>query len=355
MVIQTITLTNFRNYESKKEDLANLNLLIGPNGVGKTNFLESIYLLSNAKSNRTRIDHEMIKWGQDFARVEAKIDQNNHSTTVAIFLSVNSDEPAKVAMVGKTKKKIAQFIGIVKAVLFSPENLDLIKGSPSTRRRFFDRMLCQIDHHYTYELLQLQKILAERNKLLSMIKIRKADPDQLDFWDQQLVEKGAKIISARQEAVNFFNQIISSLYQKLSAKSSDQLLLVYRPSVEAEKLAEQLVASREQEIHFEATLYGPHRDDFSALLNQKNSAAFCSRGEIRSIVFSLKMAEVEYLTQKTGQRPILLLDDIFSELDSLRRAYLAELIIAQQTIITTTDLDHLSPEARSKGKIIKLG
>lgn len=355
MKIHSIKLTNFRNWTDYKITFNDVTILIGKNGVGKTNIMEAVWLLSTGKSWRTNKDSEAVNWASDLALIEGKI-QNSKTLKINLAIQRNptKERPSpKILKINDTKKRLLDLLGHLPGVLFSPESLQILDGAPGLRRRFLDILLSQLNHKYALALLEFNKVLKARNKLLLHLKNRKGKPDELDFWDDKLVQLSQKIIMERQSAIKFMNQKLTVIYQEISG-TEETLKLVYKASVEPDKMAEMLVAVREREIELSSTLYGPHRDDFTILLDGRDITTFGSRGEYRSALLSLKVSELNYLREKLQEEPILLLDDIFSELDHDRRTHLAKIVEGQQTIITTTDIDHIEKGLREKAKIIEL-
>lgn len=354
-MLKSLFLNTFRNYDKFALDFSKTTILIGPNGIGKTNIIEAIYLLSTGRSWRTNHDNEVVNWETGVSRIIGEIANEEKIKLEMIIQRTPSTEypQTKLVKINDVRKKLTDILGRLPQVLFSPEEIHLIDGAPSLRRRFLDILLCQIDKKYTLALLDLAKIIRGRNKLLYFIKIGRSKEDELAFWDEKLVALGSFIIKKRQKVIEFLNQNLSEIYQNI-AGTKENLRLKYRATVDPENFAEMLVAGREREIENTATLFGPHRDDIVFLLDGKDITTFGSRGEFRSTVLALKMAELEYLTKEKGEKPLLLLDDIFSELDKNRRLHLAKIVEGQQTIITTTDLDHIEKGLREKAKIIEL-
>lgn len=358
MVIKSLYLTDFRSHKELELELAPVVILIGSNGAGKTNIVEAIWMLAAGKSWRTAKDIEVINWDSEFARIKMKIlSEKDKKTEIELFLQkyLSRERPQlKQAKINDVKKRLVEIVGVVPAVLFSPEEISLIDGPPSLRRRFLDIMLAQTDKNYTYALVEFNKVLKERNKLLGFLKNGRAKEDELDFWDKKLIETGTLIVGKREEAVKFLNLILPKIYNEISGRESDNTFIKYQPSAPHERLDDIIYAHRERDIETAVTNYGPHRDDFMIFVEGRDLATFGSRGEYRSAVLAIKIAELEYLKQKTGESPILLLDDIFSELDYERRMHLAKIVRSQQTIITTTDLDHIEKELQKEAKIVKL-
>ncbi len=352
MKIKSIKLVNFRNRGDYHLDFSDVTILIGPNGIGKTNIVEGIYLIATGRSWRTSRDLEMTEWQKDFSRITLTTQFDDKANILELFWQIN-EKAIKQLKINGTKHRLIDLLGTVPAVLFSPETLDLLNGAPALRRRFLDIILSQTDRRYALNLLEYHKILRERNKLLAHIKNKKAKFDELEFWDNKLVEIGSQIILKRQELVKFLNKNLSEDYAKISGKKQ-KLNLKYKASVLVERFADTISAGREREVEQQSTLYGPHRDDFLFILDSREVATFASRGEFRSVILALKCAEILYLEHKVGTKPILLLDDIFSELDADRRKHLASIVSDQQTIITTTDIDHIEKNLRKTAKIVEL-
>ncbi|MBM2820684.1 MAG: replication and repair protein RecF protein [Candidatus Berkelbacteria bacterium] len=364
-MLKHLDLINFRNYEKYSIDFTKTTILIGPNGVGKTNVIEAAYILSTGRSWRTSKDTETIKWGEELAKITCRV-QNSEKFEIDLVIQ-NTPSPkypqTKIVKINGVNKKLTELLGKIPTVLFSPEEIQIVSGAPVLRRRFLDILLCQIDKRYTLALLDLAKIIRGRNKLLYFIKIGRSKINELVFWDEKLVVLGSYIIKKRQQAIDQINENLTKIYTEIAGEE-ESLLVKYKPTVQAENFTESLIAIQGREVECTSTLLGPHRDDMTFLLENKDVTTFGSRGEFRSVVLALKMAELEYLAQETspklvglgpkGERPILLLDDIFSELDKDRRYHLAKLVENQQAIITTTDLDHIDKRLREKAKIVEL-
>lgn len=343
-MLKKISFQNFRSYEKYNLDLEPVTIIVGPNGRGKTNLIEAIWMLSTVRSWRTDKDWEVVQWGKDFARIEAG--------DLSLYLSLADKE--KIFLEKKVRRKLIEAIGRQKAVLFVPESVEVITGSPALRRRLLDILFTQIDQGYGRSLLELQRILKNRNAILNQLRDRSVIRDELGFWDKELTKIGGKVIKKRKESIDFLDKILESKYGSI-AQTGDSLRIVYRPVVcDLDRYSELLENNLESELRVGATLLTPTRDDFEILLNKKNIANFGSRGEQRSAILALKSAELEFIKNKTGDEPILLLDDVFSELDKNRRRHLAEIVSSQQTVITTTDIDYLGKNLRKNAKIIEL-
>ena len=352
-MINKINLINFRNHSNFNLSLDKTTILIGSNGAGKTNILEAISLVSFGRSFREDDRKNLITLGCDYGRVN--IDE------IEFFISKSPRLSCSVKLRG-LKKSLTAIIGQIPSVVFSPETLAVITGEPSLRRRFFDIMISQISKDYLKALSSYLKIRRQRNRLLDFIKEGRAEEKELDFWDAELSGYGNIIASHRTESAEFINKIIDKIYQEISGDSSSKFQIEYQ-NKSGENLFKKLTENRSREIGAGVTIYGPHRDDIIFKLNNHDIASFGSRGEIRSATLSLKIAELEYLNQKRQElpelfdrsvKPILLLDDVFSEFDADRRSHLGSLISSYQSLITTTDLDHLNEKLKKNAKIIEI-
>ncbi len=318
MKINRLSLQNFRNYKQKRLEFeANITVICGDNSAGKSNILEAIYLLATGKSFRAEKDEQMILYGQEFGRVSA--------ASEAVELEVVLTKPKRFFVNG-VAKRMMDFVGQLNCVLFRPEDIDLVLGSPSGRRAYLDSVLEQVDREYRRCNLSYQKGLRQRNKLLERIRDGEAERKQLLFWDNLLIKNGTVISQKREEFLKW-------------------LKLEYDPSRISPLRLNQY--SRE-EVLAATTLVGPHRDDFRFIVQRPGKAAkdlsiYGSRGEQRMAVLGVKLGEFEFVWEKAGDKPLLLLDDIFSELDHENRKEIFSLIKKQQTIITTAD-KHLIPK-----------
>lgn len=348
MILRSIKLENFRNYESYQIDFDPITVFIGPNGIGKTNLLEAIYFLSIGKSYRVHDDKKLVNWEKEYCRV---IGEDN-SDSLEIFIST-SQLPAKSVKINKIKKKTTDLLGKLRIVIFSPESIDIVTGPPKTKRKFLDLVLAQTDSSYLANLIELQKILRQRNHLLFNIKIGHSKVEELKFWNNELVKCSKPILEKRIEFVNFVNQKITSFYKQISNKDESFKVKYISTMGNTDNFTCLLNNNLAREIKECSTLCGPHRDNLEFVINNKDVNTFASRGETRSIIFALKMIELEYIKTKKDQ-PLLLLDDIFSELDKERREKLSNLVLSQPTVITTTDIEFLGDKLKKKAKIVNL-
>lgn len=315
MGISSIHLTKFRNFSSKILKFSDrISVVVGPNASGKTNILESVSLLSTGKSFKAGVEAEMIKYNQDLTRVKTK-------GLEVVLTRGDNGWPKKRLLVNGVPKRLIDFAGNFRVVLFGPWDMDLVTESPSIRRKFLDTVLSQVDREYRRSILSYEKGLRQRNRLLFRIREEGLSRNQLVFWNQLLIKNGNYITSKRREFIDFVN-------------NEGKLSIEYDNSAISEGRLNQY---KDEEVAAATTLVGPHRDDFIFFDDGRDLAKFGSRGEQRMGVLWLKLSELNYIEGKVGERPTLLLDDIFSELDHEHRTLVMEISKSQQTIITTAD------------------
>lgn len=337
MYIKSIDLENYRNYDHIHIDLEKgVNIFYGENAVGKTNILESIYICGTTKSHRGSKDKDIIKFNNNESHIRLLFDKNEIDYQIDMHLRNNSSKG--IAVNGVKLKKAAELLGIMNVILFSPEDLSIIKNGPSDRRKFVDTELCQLDKVYLYNLTNYNKIINQRNNLLKDIGFHPELKDTLDIWDSQLISLGNKIIDRRNIFIDELNNIINKIHRNLTGNKED-LLIKYVPNVNIENFESKLQLNREKDIKYKLTSVGPHRDDFDFYINDNDAKKFGSQGQQRTVALSLKLSEIQLIKNITGNTPILLLDDVLSELDSNRQNYLINSIGDIQTIITCTGLD----------------
>ncbi len=348
-----IKLQNFRNYEKQELSFSpSINVLIGENAQGKTNLIESIYFLAMARSHRTARDRELIGWEKDLAKVEGLLEKKSHSVPLEIILS----KSGKIAKFNHLEqKKLSNYIGQLNVILFAPEDLSLVKGSPSVRRRFIDMELGQMNKIYLHHLVQYQQILRQRNKFLKQARYNKSfDQIYLDVLTEQLAAEGAEVLFYRFQFIEKLNKWAKEVQANIS-DNKESLVIEYKTMNELndeltveeifEILKENYTAIQTQEIDQGTTTIGPHRDDLVFYVNERNVQTYGSQGQQRTTALSLKLAEIELMHEVTGEYPILLLDDVLSELDDSRQTHLLESIQNKvQTFITTTSLDGIQME-----------
>lgn len=337
MKVESLHLENFRNYE--KLDLSlneGTNLFYGDNAQGKTNILEAVYLCGTTKSHRGSKDREIIRFDQDESHIRMNLLKNEISYRIDMHLK--KSKAKGIAINGIPIRKASELLGLGNFVFFSPEDLNIIKNGPSERRRFLDMELCQLNKVYLYNLMNYNKILMQRNKLLKDIYFHPEYKDTLDIWDMQMVEYGCQVIRAREEFVKQLNEIIYDIHKKLTGGRED-LLVTYEKNVLEEAFEEMLQKNREKDIKLKISHTGPHRDDLSFMIKDVDIRRFGSQGQQRTTALSLKLAEIELVKKNSKDSPVLLLDDVLSELDSNRQHYLLESISGVQTLITGTGVD----------------
>ena len=337
MIIKSLDLLNFRNYESLHLELSEgTNIFYGDNAQGKTNILESLYMISTTKSHRGVKDRDLIRFGQEEAHIRTVLIKNDLDYQVDMHLKKSKSKG--VAINRQKIRRASELIGLLHIVFFSPEDLSIVKDGPAQRRRFMDMELCQLDKSYLHDLSQYNKAVEQRNKLLKDVWQFPQLADTLDVWDDQLVTYGSRIITRRKEFIEELAQIVGSIHEKLSG-GRERLVISYEPNSTAEELASDLRKSREKDKMTRNTNVGPHRDDFSFVGNDIDLRKFGSQGQQRTCALSLKLSEIELVTRLIGDRPVLMLDDVLSELDSRRQNYLMNTIGGIQTMITCTGLD----------------
>ncbi|MBS7576797.1 MULTISPECIES: DNA replication/repair protein RecF [unclassified Enterococcus] len=347
MKLLNIFLKNFRNYqELKLEFNPNLNIFIGENAQGKTNLLESIYFLALTRSPRTTSEKELIRWQEASTFVSGLLSRDIGKMDLEIQLS---SKGRKTKINHLEQKKLSDYIGKMNVVLFSPEDLELVKGSPAKRRRFIDIELGQINPIYLYDLSQYNRILKQRN---SYLKSEKIDDIYLSVLDEQLVAFGSKVIEARGRFILELEKNAQTLHQEIS-HGREELKLEYQTQLPLNSdiqsiYLEKLKHDRQRESFQKTTLTGPHRDELIFIVNDNPVSIYGSQGQQRTTALSVKLAEIELMKQEVGEYPILLLDDVMSELDNQRQIDLLESVLGKtQTFVSTTTLDHLQilPEA----------
>ena len=337
MIVKQIELHNFRNYESLNLTMSDqVNIFYGDNAQGKTNILESIYVCSTTKSHKGSKDRDMIRIGEEEGHIRMHLEKKGILHRIDMHLKKNKTKG--VAIDGIPIRKSTELFGLMNVVFFSPEDLSMIKNGPGERRRFMDLELCQLNKLYLYYLSNYNKILNQRNNLLKQISFNNNLMDTLDIWDQQLCDFGTKIIEVREQFLSEMNELVGEIHSTLSG-GREKLSVSYEPNVLAENMAEKLKKSRQQDIYRKATGYGPHRDDISFFVGKENLKLFGSQGQQRTAALSLKLAEIELVRKKIGENPVLLLDDVLSELDRKRQHHLLNSMEGIQTMITCTGLE----------------
>ena len=337
MYVESIELENYRNYRNVKVEFGrNTNILYGNNAQGKTNILESIYMAATTKSHRGSKDRDIIRIGEDESHIRLFVNKQDISHRIDMHLRKSKNKG--VAIDGIPIRRAIELYGLLNVIFFSPEDLTIIKNGPAERRRFMDLELCQISRLYYQNLSSYNKILNQRNNLLKQIYYNKNLMDTLDVWNTQLVDSGVRIIKERRNFIEMMNEIIGDIHSRLTS-GREKLEIIYECNVDEDSFEKTLQEKLETDLRYSSTQSGPHRDDISFLINGIDARKYGSQGQQRTVALSLKMAEIKLVRKIINDNPILLLDDVMSELDTSRRDALIEEIKNIQTIITCTGYD----------------
>ena len=354
MKIKKIILNNYRNYDNLEIDFNdNLNIIIGDNAQGKTNLLESIYVLAVTKSFLSITDKGLIKFDNKFSIIKGVLDSNNSKDNLEILFN---DNGKVVRINNKEIKKLSDYISKMNVVIFSTDNIRMFKESPGARRKYFNVQISQMNRKYLKLLNDYNVILRQRNEFLKIINLnKKSDIDYLDILDNKYVDISLEIFNYRNEYVDSINNYLDDMFYSITDNKGLKLRYISNMDNDRELLLDKLKKNLNKEIMYKMTLIGPNRDDFCFYLDNKNLSLYGSQGQIRSAVLALKMSEVLLFTDKVGESPILLLDDMFSELDiNKRNNILRHLINDVQTVITTTDIENISEDIRKKANVYRI-
>ena len=352
MFVESIELNNYRNFDSLKVEFSpGVNIFFLVNSLGKTYVLESIYVSGTLRSHRGSRDKELIRFGEDEAHIRLFFRKDSLSHRLDVHLKKNKSKG--VAVDGVPVRRSGELLGMMHIVFFSPEDLSIIKEGPAGRRRFLDMELSQIDKGYMQQLVAYSKILNERNNLLKQINLYPALIDTLDGWDEQLLAAGQFLIKKREEFVYFLDEMMAKIHGQLTG-GKEQIKVEYEKNVEAEKFREQLYSKRNKDISSGTTSVGPHRDDLRFKVGGIDIRKFGSQGQQRTAALSLKLSEIRLIEKVTGEKPILLLDDVLSELDAGRQSWLLESIQDIQTLISCTGLDDFVNSRISLDKVFRV-
>ena len=352
MILKSVALSHFRNYRDLYLEFdQGTNILYGDNAQGKTNVLESVYVSGTTRSHKGSKDKELRQCGQEEAHIRTMVERKGKPYQIDMHLKKNRSKGIAINKI--PIRKASELFGILNIVFFSPEDLNIIKNGPSERRRFLDFELCQLDKIYMFHLTNYNKILSQRNKLLKDVNFRPELKDTLPVWDAQLVSYGTKIIAARKEFITQLNEIIYGMHKKISG-GKEELLVSYEPDVEEGQLEVELLRNQEKDLKFGMTSVGPHRDDMCFLIHGIDIRRFGSQGQQRSCALSLKLSEIELVKSSIQDTPVLILDDVLSELDSSRQNFLLNSIHDIQTIITCTGLDEFVKNRFEVNKVFKV-
>ena len=352
MIVKSVELSDFRNYGSLLLNFSDgINILYGDNAQGKTNILESIYLSGTTKSHRGSKDKEMIHFGKEEAHIRTVVEKQGKEYHIDMHIKKHKTKGIAINQV--PIKKASDLFGVLNLIFFSPEDLNIIKEGPAERRRFLDMELCQLDKIYLYNLSKYNKILNQRNKLLKDMFQNPELRSTLDIWDQQLITYGTKIIQRRRQFVEELNTIIFTIHKKLSG-NKEELFLSYEPDCSDVYYPQKLCEAREKDERFGSTSVGPHRDDISFFIGNIDIRKFGSQGQQRTAALSLKLSEIELVKKIIGEEPVLLLDDVLSELDSNRQNQLLNSLSTTQTMITCTGLDEFIKNRLKLDKVFRV-
>ncbi|MDX9971229.1 MAG: DNA replication and repair protein RecF [Candidatus Gracilibacteria bacterium] len=354
MQVNSLILENFRSYEKKEIDFAKMEKMVvfkGKNGIGKTNILEAVYALSIGKSFRTNDVFDMIKWESDFSRIKGEI-FDDENTSLEVFYS---SFPKKMKNFKKNSVSISHknFFANLLTVLFHPEDLNMLYLSPSYRRKYLDLILSQTDKHYLSALMNFNKALKQRNNLLKDLQkkvfekgLSNLNLSSLEIWDEKFIEFASEILEKRQKFTLFLENLLAENYTQISG-GNEQIQIKYfcknqniTPQNVAEILRLELLSRRQKDIYSGKTTFGPHLDDLLFYIDQRVILKSASRGEVRSLLLALKLSEISYISHKRKNLPVLLLDDVLSELDFDRQKHFLTSIKDCQVFITGTDLEN---------------
>ena len=363
MRIDRLELVNYRNYESLELEFSpEINVFIGENAQGKTNIMESLYVLSMAKSHRTSNDKELVRWEADYGKIKADVYRKYGRLPLEIILS-KKGKKAKVNHL--EQRRLSDYIGQLNVVMFAPEDLHLVKGSPQVRRRFIDMEIGQISPVYLHDLVTYQKLLKQRNHILKQhYGKQKINDVMFDVYTEQFIESAVKIIRKRYQFMELLQKWAEPIHHGIS-RGLEQLQIRYQPvsglkpewtpEEMASFLEQKLIEVRKREIERGVTLVGPHRDELQFFVNGYDVQTYGSQGQQRTTALSLKLAEIELIKQEVGEAPVLLLDDVLSELDDYRQSHLLNTIKGSvQTFVTTTSVEGIQHETIQSARIFEV-
>lgn len=340
MIVKNIYLENFRNYKSQKIELSNgKNIFFGLNGQGKTNIIEALYYFCTCKSFRSIHDKEIISFGEEYAHIRIDFEDKRRENSADIYIT----DKKSVKLNGINLEKLSEIIGKINMVIFTPEHLNLVREGPGTRRNFLDVLISQIKPMYFKYLMNYYKVLKQRNNILKNRKMLST----IEVWDEKLVQYGVKICEYRREVIKKMNEYIGEYESEKEKFSIEYLPSIKNDFTNPENFLNQLKSGLERDIEKGMTMTGPHRDDFDVNLNDKSLKKYGSQGQTRTGVLKIKLCECEIIKSITGEEPILLLDDVLSELDEKRRKYFIDNIEGRQVIITCTDRSFAEDEKAS--------
>ena len=365
MFLESIELVNYRNYDQAEAVFSpGMNVFIGENAQGKTNLMESIYVLAMTRSHRTSTDKELINWTDEFTKIKGRVQKNQSHFPLEIIIS----KKGKIARLNHLEqKKLSSYIGHFNVILFAPEDLSLVKGSPSIRRKFVDMELGQMNRLYLHHLVEYQRILKQRNQYLKQLsRGAKEDAVFLDVLTEQLAKEGAAVLWERIHFVEKLQKWAEPIHHEVS-RQQEKLVIEYSSSIPIdsietkteEEIYEEILSfwkeQKKREKEQGTTLSGPHRDDLVFIVNDKNIQTYGSQGQQRTTALSVKLAEIDLMKEVTGEYPVLLLDDVLSELDDERQTHLLKVFQNKvQTFLTTTSLEGVKMNLLGKPKVFRI-
>lgn len=362
MLLKTLTLEHYRNIEQLRlEASPDVNILIGENAQGKTNILESLFVLALMRSHRTHRDRELIGWERERAVIAADLVRRLGDVSLHLVIT---KQGKKARVNGLEQRKLSQFVGTMNVVMFAPEDLEIVKGAPGVRRRFMDMEIGQVHPSYLHHLQQYQRIVAQKNNYFKKAGPGGGNDLMLDVWNEQQARFGVKIVRSRQHFITKLQAWAEQIHRGITG-GREQLAVTYKPSVDfgdeedetvlINQFMIKLSQAKEQEARRGMCLIGPHRDDLSFAVNGKDVFAFGSQGQQRTVSLSLKLAELELIRAEVGEYPILLLDDVLSELDRQRQSQLIDTFRGKvQTFITTTSIDSIEAASLKDAKLFRV-
>lgn len=351
--IKNIKLNNFRCYKNSFFSFERgINVIIGNNAVGKTSLVEAVGMIGTGKSFRTNYDKDLISINNSFYFVSFKVEDVQDKNTCTV--NIGSDgKQKKVTKNEKPYKSLSDFIGMIKVVVFSPEDLKIIKGDPKNKRRFLDSSISSLNKNYLFALINYNKVLKERNELLKSFQDSNVNFTLLDVYTEKIIEEGKKIILYREEFIKKMNPIVCDKVANISF-NKEQAEIIYKPNVEYNNIEKGFKENLKNDLFMKTTTIGPHRDDFEVIINKERASITASQGQIRTLALSLKISLVD-LIKETDSNIIIILDDVFSELDNERQNYLMKLLEKEnQIFITTTLISNIDEEIIKKSNIISI-
>lgn len=352
MQINSLELSHYRNYESLNIEFdSGITILYGDNAQGKTNILEAVYISGTTKSHRAAKDKDIIQFGQEESHI--RLNLTKHDVKHRIDMHLRKSKSKGVAVDGQSIKRSGELFGLIHMIFFSPEDLSIVKNGPAERRRFMNLELCQLNKLYYYNYVNYNKALNQRNTLLKQIRVNPKLIDTLDMWDDYLMEYGRCLIEEREKFIEELNDIVRDIHSHLTG-NKEQIQIVYEKNVSTTDYEIMMKSKREMDLKYQSTQVGPHRDDICFYINDIDVRKYGSQGQQRTAALSLKLAEIELVKKLIHDTPILLLDDVMSELDHNRKHYLLDSIKDIQTIVTCTGYDDFIKSRLMINKIYKV-